>query len=281
MEKYNLNEGNESLKRILLMMNYDNKKTLSENVEINEYYTGSGTKTNEAVRNRGKGLNEINSVLEGLSPVPHNKLPASSDGSPIIAGIRQDINNIHVKSNVGDLYFFVYKPTRYFTEHNWVLNVKNGVSTLGTWNTNSIYLKEPGNITFRNKNFTNEVNLSDLTATPNDGKKSTETKSPGVNWQQCSGPDFKFSCVNKELIAKLQGCIGTKPDGYFGPKTLSALNQVSGFENFTRNDTITTEQIKSICDSKQQAPSTSQQQGAIQTDNQFIDYENEFVDGNF
>jgi len=34
MEKYNLSEGNESLKRILLMMKYDNKKTLSENVGV-------------------------------------------------------------------------------------------------------------------------------------------------------------------------------------------------------------------------------------------------------
>ena len=34
MEKYSLNEGNESLKRILLMMNYDNKKTLEENTKV-------------------------------------------------------------------------------------------------------------------------------------------------------------------------------------------------------------------------------------------------------
>ena len=33
MSKYNLNEGNESLKKILLLMKYDNKKTLTENVE--------------------------------------------------------------------------------------------------------------------------------------------------------------------------------------------------------------------------------------------------------
>jgi hypothetical protein len=31
MEKYSLNEGNESLKRVLLMMGYDNNKTLAEN----------------------------------------------------------------------------------------------------------------------------------------------------------------------------------------------------------------------------------------------------------
>jgi hypothetical protein len=34
MEKYSLNEGNESLKRILLMMNYDNKRTLEENTKV-------------------------------------------------------------------------------------------------------------------------------------------------------------------------------------------------------------------------------------------------------
>lgn len=33
MEKYNLNEGNESLKRVLLMMGYDNNKTLAENTK--------------------------------------------------------------------------------------------------------------------------------------------------------------------------------------------------------------------------------------------------------
>jgi len=32
MSKYNLNEGNESLKKILLLMKYDNKKTLTENI---------------------------------------------------------------------------------------------------------------------------------------------------------------------------------------------------------------------------------------------------------
>jgi hypothetical protein len=33
MEKYSLNEGNESLKRVLLMMGYDNNKTLADNTK--------------------------------------------------------------------------------------------------------------------------------------------------------------------------------------------------------------------------------------------------------
>jgi hypothetical protein len=34
MNKYDLNEGNEALNRVLLMMNYDNRKTLTENQEF-------------------------------------------------------------------------------------------------------------------------------------------------------------------------------------------------------------------------------------------------------
>jgi hypothetical protein len=34
MKKYDIQEGNEALNRVLLMMNYDNKKTLSENVSV-------------------------------------------------------------------------------------------------------------------------------------------------------------------------------------------------------------------------------------------------------
>ena len=33
MGKYDLNEGNEALNRVLLMMKYDSKKTLTENKE--------------------------------------------------------------------------------------------------------------------------------------------------------------------------------------------------------------------------------------------------------
>jgi hypothetical protein len=45
MEKYNLNEGNDALKRVLLMMKYDAKKTLTENIEemesVDEQYGAS------------------------------------------------------------------------------------------------------------------------------------------------------------------------------------------------------------------------------------------------
>ena len=46
MEKYNLNEGNDALKRVLLMMKYDSSKTLNENKEeVNEQNRGVAATT--------------------------------------------------------------------------------------------------------------------------------------------------------------------------------------------------------------------------------------------
>ena len=57
MSKYNLNEGNESLKKILLLMKYDNQKTLTENVDSME-------------KNNSKRINEdVTDVAVGATVV--------------------------------------------------------------------------------------------------------------------------------------------------------------------------------------------------------------------
>ena len=57
MSKYNLNEGNESLKKILLLMKYDNQKTLTENVDSME-------------KNNSKRINEdVTDVAAGAAVV--------------------------------------------------------------------------------------------------------------------------------------------------------------------------------------------------------------------
>ena len=57
MSKYNLNEGNESLKKILLLMKYDNQKTLTENVDSME-------------KNNSKRINEdVGEVAAGATVV--------------------------------------------------------------------------------------------------------------------------------------------------------------------------------------------------------------------
>ena len=57
MSKYNLNEGNESLKKILLLMKYDNQKTLTENVDSME-------------KNNSKRINEdVGEVAAGAAAV--------------------------------------------------------------------------------------------------------------------------------------------------------------------------------------------------------------------
>lgn len=69
MEKYNLNEGNDALKRVLLMMKYDMKKTLTENVEelesVDEQYETSAVVGTAA----GAGVGSLSALgtIFGLS----------------------------------------------------------------------------------------------------------------------------------------------------------------------------------------------------------------------
>lgn len=74
MEKYSLNEANESLKRILLMMNYDNKKTLEENTKVI-------FEQNTSVENAVDADNDIDprltqSVSQQTTTVPAEATPA-------------------------------------------------------------------------------------------------------------------------------------------------------------------------------------------------------------
>jgi len=78
MSKYNLNEGNESLKKILLLMKYDNRKTLTENVELIEKNNSivessvneqAGQRVRSAIYNAGVGAGTgavIGSIVPGL-----------------------------------------------------------------------------------------------------------------------------------------------------------------------------------------------------------------------
>ena len=61
MSKYNLNEGNESLKKILLLMKYDNRKTLTENVELIE--KNNSKRINEDVTNVAAGATVVGAGL--------------------------------------------------------------------------------------------------------------------------------------------------------------------------------------------------------------------------
>jgi hypothetical protein len=72
MEKYNLNEGNDALKRVLLMMKYDAKKTLTENIEemesVDEQYEApavAGAATGAAIGAGAAATGLVSGTLTG------------------------------------------------------------------------------------------------------------------------------------------------------------------------------------------------------------------------
>jgi hypothetical protein len=308
MEKYNLNEGNESLKRILLMMKYDNKKTLSENVEaVNEQGTQStfkniavGAGTGAATGAVVAGVGAIpGAVVGGLIGLVSTFIGSQNFNSTkkLFEGCKSDKS----PPTLSDEEFDKLSDSIYDAIDGWgtdeeaIKSVFESIPSIpdlcGLIKTYSDYHGDlfsdldgdlEGDKEWKKYVWVPLRKAMRFTNTAQKQVKSdTQQGGSPSKYKQCQGPEFSFYCINKEWIVSLQKCIGAKPDGYFGPKTLEALNQISGFENFTENDTITTEQIKSICNSKQQTPSTPQQQDTIQTDNQFIDYENEIVDGKF
>ena len=226
MEKYNPNEGNDSLKRILLMMKYDNKKTLSEN--LNEQAGG------KAIRNRNVGLSQIKSILSnyGIEVTENSKLPEGYANPGTLS-----IKNIGAVTNIGNLYFFVFKPGGYWTSNNFVLKVSNKTGTLGTWDLDRLYFKTDGDVSFNDKGFNNIVNI--------DKVGPAKTSQP-AKYSACTGT-YKIYCYNKPVIGKVQGCLGLKQDGYFGPKTQKALKLVGYGEGFKDQD------VDKICELSQKS----------------------------
>jgi len=84
MEKFNLNEGNDALKRVLLMMKYDANKTLTENVEnlepINEQYVAPAVGATAV--GAGVGAGAAAAGLLGTAAVP---LPPIAGATAIAA----------------------------------------------------------------------------------------------------------------------------------------------------------------------------------------------------
>lgn len=280
MEKYDLQEGNESLKKILLMMKYDNKKTLSENVEIiNEQglvstlkNVATGAATGAATGFAAFGVGAIPGAVVGgliglastfigtqnfkstkqlfegcktdksLSTLTTNQLDEMSDRlNGAMEGFGTNEKEIEsVFKSVPSIPDLCALINNYGEYHGDLFSDLDGdLEGDKEWK-KYVWLPLRGAMRFT---ANSQKQLKDDTPSP-----TTDSK-----YKQCNGPEFEFYCVNKVWIAKLQKCIGARPDGYFGPKTLKLLQGVRGFENFAQNDTITTEQIKSICDSKQQS----------------------------
>jgi hypothetical protein len=310
----NLHSINESLRKVLLLMNYDNKKTLSENVEVINEQAASLTK---AGLKKGTGRTLRKSAGK---TVPKSKVGDVSKLTPQQKTTYENIvkkwqqsqkkaGKTNMNPGQGTRERFIKHIEGGGTAKNFNFNARTTTSN----KTKVLKPKAKKNINNKVKQASKEAGQIALREgwnwkrwlkwgvglgigagivwwllyddeeilLPDDmpEEQPTDNNQQGGSpskYKQCQGPEFSFYCINKEWIVSLQNCIGAKPDGYFGPKTLAALKQISGFENFTENDKITTEQIKSICNPTQSSPQQSSE--PEQEEDPFGEYEDDGID---
>lgn len=247
MGKYNLNEGNESLKKILLMMKYDNKKTLSEN-EINLNTTLNENNVNAYWNRLGRDIrNKFAKINTAVSSI-------GTDEEMFVEGVK-----LLSKNDFGVLQDLLHKVGmggyRSFTDMvngelgvNDLKYVKDIVNHLVDIGFKSGYKESKGR--FVENSFTVENSSTVKSPETNQNVTTTTTTIKQNKYKHCSGT-YKLYCYNKSSIGKVQGCLGLKQDGYFGPKTQNVLKSIGYNNGFTDND------IEKICYKKNTTPETN------------------------
>ena len=281
MEKYDLNEGNEALNRVLLMMKYDSKKTLTENKVIVNEQSPSTTKTAESYAksedakldetlsspNPPKGWLEISydeiqrlvSNNEGLA----DNLDASLLGKGSIFGGSMSIDDMSQVTKTLRSAKNTFFRTQKMGSDEWVcypmiegLRAQYGIEESGESlygeisdprGSNSAEVQNWSTNTIRllvslYKQWLTDIKLKTPTPTP------TPTPSPTPSPTPLPKKSKYRVCVGtytkgckSPIIAKVQGCLGLVPDGKFGRNTDAAL-KAKGFDiGFTDND------VKRIC----------------------------------
>ena len=191
MEKYNLNEGDNSLNKILLMMKYDNKKTLSENEEIsnitlnenrvNDYWNQLSRETkdkfakiNTAVS--GAGTDE-DKFVEGVNLLTKNDFNILQDLLKTVGmeGYRSFTDMVNGELGINDLKYVKsivnhlvdigftsgYRESKgRFVEDSFSVEKPNNVTTTTTTvnNTNNnVRNAQREKIKLQNKNISKEI----------------------------------------------------------------------------------------------------------------------------
>ena len=260
MSKYNLDEGNDSLKRIMLLMKYDNKKTLTENIDEQagemassalEYgalgaaagsvLPGVGTVIGGAIgaiygliNGAGTSYNKINkTVKEYCSPEKSGKSAMSKQELNRIADKIFDAvdgpgtDEDSIKSAISELEVFpdfCEMAKRYENRHGETLmdSLDDDIDAESEWKR---YVWLP------------VLDLVENTPEekPEDEKKEDSQTKKTSKYKRCSGT-YKMYCFNKEVIGKVQKALGLKSDGAYGPKTQAALEKVGYKNGFTDAD---------------------------------------------
>jgi hypothetical protein len=98
---------------------------------------------------------------------------------------------------------------------------------------------------------------------PCGGSLGSGAGSEESSYVECPNEPFQMYCKNDRYIKQLQECLNKlgnnlKVDGYFGPKTLEALQKVSGYESVTENTQIKVSDITKICEQSNVESNTTQ-----------------------
>lgn len=249
MEKFNLNEGNDALKRVLLMMKYDANKTLTENVEeIQEQTNCSNSITMESAIEKVKNIADLAKKMQSAFLRMGYAQERAQE-------IYQDLKDIY-SHNISDSLDNTCRPGSevfpeiFKKEHtNWFFGGGNLLTLLKDFKS-GYYSNDSSTLRYLNASIgilekggvKPELNSPSLKV-KTDGKlidKKLVDKKPKSSYKFCKGTYVK-GCKSNAIL-QIQGCLGLKPDGFFGPKTQASL-QSKGYANgFTDAD------ITKICD---------------------------------
>lgn len=268
--------GEEELKRALLMMKYDSRKTLTENVEeLNEQSTDYGTIYSSVAAGIGAGAligNIPGAVIGGVAGLIYG-LQSQTGSFEAIAKVlescktgvgAQVMSDDAIRNSASSMYRAIegigtdeegirsaIDNLRTFPDFCKMAELyeKNYGESLGAaWDDD---INDPAD-------WTNYVhiplqNLIERTKVLDETKLSAETTSSGAtagegevqtlpvlgNYKICTGT-YTQGCYS-EKIKQIQTCLGLVSDGKYGPKTQAALEGVGFGGGFKDSD------IETIC----------------------------------
>jgi|688.fasta_scaffold00102_26 hypothetical protein len=246
MEKFNLNEGNDALKRVLLMMKYDNTKTLKENTEIilEQVNPSDAADITHSIYQQFMG-DVQSSDLQDVQDILNNQVfgKVYEDGSCLLSKI-----NLYMKAtksgNLLDYFTTLASISGSDMKNKDLMGLIQSSTEEGEPQFNDIKSKLIKSIQNELKGFC----LTKKRTSPV-GEKPAVGGKPKSSYKFCKGTYTK-GCKSNAII-QIQGCLGLKPDGFFGPKTQAAL-QAKGYNNgFTDAD------ITKICNMSTTPPASA------------------------
>ena len=236
MSKEIIKEGQEALKRALLMMNYDMKKTLTENVEV----ISEQANTNEI------SAGDLADIVDDAVDILDRDVE-TSDMEDLIELMKTEIFGKKFKGACAYDKFKKY----YADNESWQGETfEDQVESSGEYNEQEFedVKQEMLDLIKKEKQFCKTLSYTVTTTTKAPVVTTTTTKAPlkgGSNtttqYTPCpaNGP-YKQGCKS-DVVKKIQGCLGVKTTGNFGPLTQTALTKIGYPSGFTSAD------VENIC----------------------------------